>query len=119
MVHAPLYLFIVNATVNGRVVSQNPQIYFKMITSNIMYLNVDTKMHKSCCSKYSAIVSGVSRISFRGGVQNFFVKVGVCAWREAPCSAWQSHAFARGVRGHASPRKFLKMVRFGEYFAKI
>ena len=41
------------------------------------------------------------------------------AWREAPCSAWQSHAFARGVRGHAPPRKFLKMVRFREYFAKI
>ena len=30
--------------------------------------------------------------------------------------------FARGVRGHAPPRKFLKMVQFGafrEYFAKI
>ena len=59
MVHAPLYLFIVNATVNARVVSQNPQIYFKMITSNIMYLNVYTKMHKSCCSKYSAIVHSI------------------------------------------------------------
>ena len=35
------------------------------------------------------------------GVQNIFGKVGVFAWREAPCSAW------------------LKMVRFGEYFAKI
>ena len=45
-----------------------------------------------------------------GGSKYFFVKVGVFAWREA---------FARGVRGHAPPKKFLKMVRFGEYFAKI
>ena len=65
--------------------------------------------------------SGVSRISFRG-VQNISGKVGVFAWREAACSAWQSHAFVRGVRGHAPPRKFLKgcnLVRFREYFAKI
>ena len=46
-----------------------------------------------------------------GGVQNFVGKVGVFAWR----SAWQSHAFARGVRGHAPPRKFLKMVQFGAF----
>ena len=51
-------------------------------------------------------VSGVSRILFRGGggVQNFSGKVGVFAWREA-----------RGVRGHAPPRKFFKMVQFGAF----
>ena len=47
-----------------------------------------------------------------GGVQNFSGKVGVFAWR---FSAWQSHAFARGVRGYAPPRKFLKMVQFGAF----
>ena len=54
--------------------------------------------------------SGVSRISFRGGggVQNFAGKVGVFAWR--------SHAFARGVRGHAPPKFFLKMVPFNGAF---
>ena len=67
------------------------------------------------------INSGVSRISFRGGggVQNIFGKVGgICM----ALRAWQSHAFARGVRGHAPLRKILKMVQFGafeEYFAKI
>ena len=50
--------------------------------------------------------SGVSRISFRGGVQIFFVKV----------RALIRHAFARGVRGHAPPRKFLKMVQFGAFW---
>ena len=61
--------------------------------------------------------SGVSRISFRGGgADNFSGKLGVFnAWHEAPCSAWRSHAFARGVRGHAPTRKFLKMVQFGAF----
>ena len=52
---------------------------------------------------------------FGGGVQNFSGKVEVFVWREAPCSAWRSHAFARGVRGHAPPRKFKKMVQFGAF----
>ena len=46
-----------------------------------------------------------------GEVQNISVKVGVFqlfAWR-----------LARGSWGHAPPRNFLKMVCFGEYFAKI
>ena len=50
--------------------------------------------------------SGVSRISFRGG-SKYFCKV---------VFAWRSHAFARGVRGHAPPRKFLKMVQFGGFW---
>ena len=53
---------------------------------------------------------------FGGGVQIFFGKVGVFAWREASCSAWRSHAFVRGVRGHAPPRNFLKMVQFGAFW---
>ena len=48
--------------------------------------------------------SGVSRISFRGGGggggEIFLEKWEVFAWR--------SHAFAKGVRGHAPPRKFFK-----------
>ena len=59
---------------------------------------------------------------FRGG-SKYFGKVGVFAWRFAPCSAWQSHAFARGVRGHMLTRqnfkKWCNLVSFGEYFAKI
>ena len=45
---------------------------------------------------------------FGGGVQNMFVKLGVFAWREASCSAWQSYAFIRGVWGYAPPRTFFK-----------
>ena len=60
--------------------------------------------------------SGVSRISFRGGGgSKFSGKVGVFAWRFAPCRAWLCHVFARRVRGHAPPRNFLKMVQFGAF----
>ena len=43
---------------------------------------------------------------FGGGVQNISGKVGVFAWREAPCSAWRSYTFGRGVRGHAPRENF-------------
>ena len=60
---------------------------------------------------------------FGGGGSKFFWKSGAFAWREAPCNAWQSHAFARGVRGHMLPhenfKKWCNLVRFREYFAKI
>ena len=53
------------------------------------------------------ICSGVSRISFRegGGIQNIFGKVEVFAWRETPCSAWQSHVFAIEWFGGMLPQK--------------
>ena len=38
------------------------------------------------------------------------------------CDAWHSHAFAKGVQGHASPKKFFEwcnLVRFGAYFHKF
>ena len=68
--------------------------------------------------------SGVSRISFRGGGGGggfkFFGKSGgICMAR---CSAWQRHAYVRGVRGHVPRENFLKRcnsVRSREYFAKI
>ena len=31
----------------------------------------------------------------------------------AACDGWHSHAFASGVRGHASPKKKILMVQFG------
>ena len=61
--------------------------------------------------------SDVSMISFRGGGgQNIFGKMWIFAWREAPCSAWQSQAFIRGVWGHGLPRKFLRMMQFGAFW---
>ena len=75
------------------------------VCENTAHCNAE-KVTKMYFHPYECVDSGVSRISFRGGVQNFSGKVGEFAWREAPCSAWRSHAFARGVRGHAPPRKF-------------
>ena len=50
----------------------------------------------------------------KGGQLFFFLGGGVGA-----CDAWRSHAFARGVRGHASPKKKIELcnlVRFGANF---
>ena len=71
------------------------------------------------------LLSGVSRISFRGGgggVQNIFEKVGVFAWREALyATSGNATRLLEGFRGML-PRFFFKLcnlVRFGEYCAKI
>ena len=45
----------------------------------------------------------------RGG-GNFF-------WGEEACDALRSHAFARGVWGHASPKFFLGIVQFGAFWS--
>ena len=85
----------------------------------VRYEPIDVKIESNCVM---TINSGVSRISFRGGVQNFSGKVGVFAWREAPCSAWQSHALLGGFGGMLTRENFIKwynLVRFREYFAKI
>ena len=99
--------------------------------------------------------SGVSRISFWGGGQNFPGNVGVFAWRFATrllggsgassgfgrggpimiffrfgnlhvakrhAAHGEAMRIARGVRGHAPPRKFLKrcnLVHFRVYFDQI
>ena len=62
------------------------------------------------------ITSGVSRISFRwGGSKYFWKSGGICM----ALRAWQSHAFASGVRGHAPPSKFLKMVHLENIMLKF
>ena len=53
---------------------------------------------------------------FAKGGQQFFLGGG------GACDAWRSHAFARRVRGHASPKKnfqWCNLVRFGAYFHKV
>ena len=55
---------------------------------------------------------GVCRIC-QGGPTIFFF------WGGGACDAWRSHAFARGVRGHASPKicfEGCNLVRSGAYF---
>ena len=43
-------------------------------------------------------------------------------WGEGACDALRSHAFARGVWEHVSPKNFWEwcnLVRFGAYFHKF
>ena len=84
--------------------------------SNMIFAYKSQTSTIQCVSSVIETITSVAYLGFHfGGVQNFSGKVGVFAWREAPCSAWQSHAFARGVRGHVLLRKFLKMVQFGAF----
>ena len=102
-------------------------IYFDLFTFNV---NLFANNHKctlfnslfKTCSLFTLSIS--SRQQFKavssasvaypgfyfgggGGVQNVFRKVGVFAWRFAPCSARRNHAFVRGFGGML-PEKFFK-----------
>ena len=57
--------------------------------------------------------SGVSRISFLGGSKYFCKSGGICMAQSTMQRVALCHVFVRGVRGHARPRKFFKMVQFG------
>ena len=48
-----------------------------------------------------------------GGGKNFFSDLEICM------SQSEAMRIARGVRVHAPPRKFFKIVRFGVYFDPI
>ena len=62
----------------------------------------------------------VAYLGFRGGGSKYFCKSGgIFMALFALCSAWLCHAFARGVRGYAPPRQFLKMVRLENILLKF
>ena len=64
-----------------------------------------TEGNSSCC-----YIRGVPRIWQEGGPRTFFLFGNL--HDEAMC-------FARGIRGHAPPRKKFKMVQFGAFWCII
>ena len=57
-----------------------------------------------------------------GGPRNFFFRFGKLHVAKRHAAHGEAMRFARGVRGHAPPRNFLKwcnLVRFGVYFDQI
>ena len=58
-----------------------------------------------------SVCMGVARI-WEGGGQYFFFQI----WKFACRRIRKAMRFARGVRGHATPRIFLKMVQFGAFW---
>ena len=65
---------------------------------------------------------GVPRISQGGGGKNFFFRFGNLHVAKRHAAHGEAIRYARGVRGHAPPRIFLKwcnLVRFGVYFDQI
>ena len=72
-----------------------------------------------CLSKIDAHYRGVPRIWQGGGPRIFFSRFGNLHVAKRHAAHGKAMLFARGVRGHAPPRKFFKMVRFGVYFDQI
>ena len=59
---------------------------------------------------------GVPRIWQGGGGKNFFSSDLEICIRDMHTAHGEAMSFARGVRGHAPPRKFFKMVQFGVFW---
>ena len=93
---------------NMELVTEYYAHYVQLLTCVLCYISVLISIDLFIIVHHC---SGVSRISFRGGSNYFWKSGGICMAQ----SAWRSHAFARGVRGHAPPRKFLKIVQFGAF----
>ena len=78
-----------------------------------MNKSLDTKIGKFINNtsrvKRATIYRGVPRIWEGGGASNFFFRFGNL---HVICEAMR---IARGVRGHAPPRKFFKTVQFGAF----
>ena len=50
-----------------------------------------------------------------GGGQEFFFQIWEFACRKRHAAHGEAMRIARGVRGHAPPRKFFKTVQFGAF----
>ena len=58
---------------------------------------------------------GVPRIWEGGGPRNFFFRFGNLHVAKRHAAHGEAMRIARGVRGHAPPRKFFKTVQFGAF----
>ena len=60
-------------------------------------------------------IRGVPRIWEGGGPINFFFRFGNLHVAKRHAAHGEAMRIARGVRGHAPPRKFFKTVQFGAF----
>ena len=82
---------------------------------HITYYNNQLSARVDSQINFSVVVHGRMQDLSTGTNYFFFLGGGAC-------DAWRSHAFARGVRGHASPEIFWEwsnLVRSGAYFHKF
>ena len=61
------------------------------------------------------IYTGASPGFGRGGAKNFFFRFGNLHVAKRHAAHGEAMRIARGVRGHAPPRKFFKTVQFGAF----
>ena len=62
------------------------------------------------------VLQGVPRIWQGGDQEIFFFRFGNLHVAKRHAAHGKAMRFARGVRGHAPPRKFFKMVQFGAFW---
>ena len=68
-----------------------------------------------CCKQHRSLYRGVPRIWEGGGPRNFFFRFGNLHVAKRHAAHGEAMRIARGVRGHAPPRKFFKTVQFGAF----
>ena len=68
-----------------------------------------------CLDATVAIVRGVPRI-WQGGARNIVFRFGNLHVAKQHAAHSEAMRFARGIRGHAPPRNFFKMVQFGAFW---
>ena len=61
------------------------------------------------------IISGASPGFGRGGANNFFFRFENLHVAKRHAAHGEAMRIARGVRGHAPPRKFFKTMQFGAF----
>ena len=66
--------------------------------------------------KQKSLIPGASPGFGRGGAKNFFFRFGNLHVAKRHAAHGEAMRFARGVRGHAPPRKFFKMVQFDAFW---
>ena len=70
-------------------------------------------MHSITFNVKKSVCAGASPGFGRGGAKNFFFRFGNLHVAKRHAAHGEAMRFARGVRGHATPRNFFKMVQFG------
>ena len=79
-----------------------------------LVINIIT-LRPCICTIFLYIYTGASPGFGRGGAKNFFLRFGNLHVAKRHAAHGEAMRIARGVWGHAAPRKFFKTVQFGAF----
>ena len=81
----------------------------------VVHVHTHTHIFNMDCINICLIISGASPGFGWGGGQDFFFRFGNLHVAKRHAAHGEAMRIARGVRGHAPPRKFFKSVQFGAF----